>query len=153
MKNYRQILLTLGAILLMVACSSDAQQAIGFRLPDGDVAKGEAAFVRLECHSCHSVAGVQMPEPTADGPVNVELGGSVGHIKTYGDLVTSIINPSHKLISRYPAEEVSRDGESLMQNYNDRLRVAELIDLVAFLQPKYDVIVPDFRYRGYQYGL
>lgn len=151
MKDHKQILSTLGALLVVFGCTPDAQQAVGFRLPDGDVQRGQATFVRLECNSCHSVAGVELPDPIVKGAIDVVLGGTVGHVKTYGDLVTSVINPSHKLINRYPEEQVSENGESLMRNYNETMRVAELIDLVAFLQSKYDVQVPEFYYRGYGY--
>ena len=55
------------------------------------------------------------------------------------ELVTSIINPSHKLTPRQPASFTSEDGVSLMRVVNDELTVSELIDLVAYLQPKYKV--------------
>ena len=69
----------------------------------------------------------------------IPLGGSSGRITTYAELVTSIINPSHKLTPRQPASFTSEDGVSLMRIVNDELTVSELIDLVAYLQPKYKV--------------
>ena len=70
-------------------------------------------------------------------------------VKTYGQLVTSIINPSHKLATGYAKEVVSEGGESNMYIYNQHMTVQELIDIVMFLQPYYDVVVPEFRYPIY----
>ena len=79
----------------------------------------------------------------------VELGGPVTRVKTYGELVTAIINPSHKLAEGYKKEVVSEDGKSKMYVYNSFMTVQELTDLVMFLQPYYDVIPPQFQYRVY----
>ena len=43
----------------------------------------------------------------------VELGGNITKVKSYGELVTSIINPSHDLAKGYAEEVVSEDGESI----------------------------------------
>jgi hypothetical protein len=94
---------------------------------------------------------MELPAPQSPGPVTVVLGGETQTIKTYGELVSSVINPSHKLIRGYPEEEVSQDGKSLMTVYNDRMTVQQLIDLVAFLQSKYEVVVPEYTYYGYRY--
>eukprot|EP00036_Acanthoecidae_sp_10tr_P001320 CAMPEP_0182931124 /NCGR_PEP_ID=MMETSP0105_2-20130417/27482_1 /TAXON_ID=81532 ORGANISM="Acanthoeca-like sp., Strain 10tr" /NCGR_SAMPLE_ID=MMETSP0105_2 /ASSEMBLY_ACC=CAM_ASM_000205 /LENGTH=73 /DNA_ID=CAMNT_0025069511 /DNA_START=1 /DNA_END=219 /DNA_ORIENTATION=- len=64
-------------------------------------------------------------------PKPIPLGGSSGRITTYGELVTSVINPSHKLTRRQPVSMTSVDGESRMRNMNNVLTVQELIDLVA----------------------
>ncbi len=75
--------------------------------------------------------------------MNIALGGEVRRISTYGELVTSVINPSHKLARGYGDENQEDDGESKMTNYNDVLTVSELIDLVAFLQSKYSIRPPE----------
>ncbi len=69
--------------------------------------------------------------------MNVRLGGEVSRIGTYGELVTSIINPSHRLAKGHATEDISDEGKSLMTNYNDVLTVQQLIDLTAFLQSRY----------------
>ena len=74
------------------------------------------------------------------------LGGKVARIKTYGELVTSIINPSHRLAKAYPSDEIQIEGRSRMLNYNDAMTVSELIDLVAFLQPRYEIREYDMTY-------
>jgi hypothetical protein len=44
---------------------------------------------------------------------------------------------------------VSEGGESNMYIYNRYMTVQELVDLVMFLQPHYDVVVPRYDYRIY----
>lgn len=97
------------------------------------------AFVTLQCHACHTVSGVELPEIEAELEQRVHLGGEVDHISTYGELVRSIINPSHKLAERYHSSDVATDGESRMANYNEAMTVQELIDLTAFLQSHYRI--------------
>jgi hypothetical protein len=63
--------------------------------------------------------------------------------------VTAIINPSHKLAKGYPFAEVSNGGKSKMPVYNGFMTVQELIDIVMFLQPHYDVFVPKYEYRAF----
>jgi mono/diheme cytochrome c family protein len=121
----------------------------GFRLPDGDPVEGRKAFLYMQCNQCHTVAGEEFPViQWAEAPY-VELGGKVTRVKTYGQLVTAIINPSHKLADGYAEELVSEDGESKMYMYNDHMTVRELTDLVRFLQPHYDVMTPRYSYRVY----
>ena len=104
----------------------------------------------MQCNQCHTVYGEELPEiPFADPPY-VVLGGPVSRVKTYGQLITGIINPSHELAEGYAAEQVSENGESNMYDYNGYMTVQELIDIVMFLQPHYDVIVPEYRYRDYR---
>lgn len=67
----------------------------------------------------------------------IALGGDTTYVRTYGDLVTSIINPSHRFAAGYSAAETRVDGSSKMRIYNDELTVTELADLVAFLQQHY----------------
>ena len=121
----------------------------GFRLPTGDAEAGRVAFLDLQCHGCHTVEGEEFPEVEGEEAPYIKLGGKVSKIKTYGELVTSIINPSHKLTRRYAAELVSEDGESKMAVYNSYMTIQELIDIVTYLQPKYDIRAPEYHYRVY----
>ena len=61
---------------------------------------------------------------------------------TYADLVTSIINPSHRLSAYYPRAKAEAGGESRMHNYNDVMTVQELVDIVSFLQTEYELTPP-----------
>jgi len=150
MKTRFPLTLLLGFIIALAGCDSEVRMSErGFRLPDGDAQAGREAFVYMHCHQCHTVAGEEFPEIPGSGPPYVALGGKVGKIKTYGQLVTAIINPSHRLSPNYIEEDVSEDGESKMYIYNEHMTVQELADIVIFLQPKYNVIVPQYRFRVY----
>lgn len=141
---------TLVLALAGLAACGDPMSQVGFSLPEGNAERGREAFVYLQCHSCHTIAGTDLPqEPHAPEPPFVELGGEVSQVKTYGQLVTAIINPSHKLAEGYPEEVVSEDGESKMPVYNEVMTVQELIDIVEFLQPQYNVVVPKYSYPMY----
>jgi sulfur-oxidizing protein SoxX len=54
-------------------------------------------------------------------------------------LVTSIINPLHKIAKGYELDSITESGMSKMRNYNDIMTVTELVDLVTYLQPHYKV--------------
>lgn len=132
------------------ACDQDAMMSQrGFRLPDGDPEAGREAFLYMQCHQCHTIEGEQLPGIPGQEPPYVELGGKVTKVKTYGELVTAIINPSHKLATGYAKELVADGDESKMYVYNDHMTVKELTDIVMFLQPHYEVVVPNFRYPVY----
>jgi hypothetical protein len=135
-------LVVAGLLVVVVGCESDPKSARGFRLPDGDVERGKAAFMELQCTSCHTVDGVNLPRQETPPPMSVALGGEVRKIRTYGELVTSIINPSHTLAPGYPQKYVGERGKSRMEDYNQVMTVSQMIDLVAFLQSRYRFVVP-----------
>ena len=109
----------LGVLLLsaLVGCATDPKSGWGFTLPAGDAERGKATFVALQCNACHTVDGVV----------------------TYGDLVTSIINPSHRFALGYQSDEIQEGDVSKMRLYNDEMTVTQLADLVTFLQQHYEV--------------
>ena len=150
MKRTVTLMLALAALAALSGCEADRMSEKGFSLPEGNAMNGREAFVYMHCHECHSVVNEEFPVVAMADPPFVELGGRVTRVKTYGELVTAIINPSHKLAPGYPVEVVSNDGESSkMPVYNGYMTVQELIDIVAFLQPHYDVFVPAYEYRIY----
>ena len=149
MKRSYLKLLAIGLLAGLAGCEADRMSEKGFSLPEGNALNGKDAFVYMHCHECHTVAGEELPALTMAEPPYVELGGRVTRVKTYGQLVTAIINPSHKLAKGYAVDAVSSDGESNMPVYNGYMTVQELIDIVAFLQPHYDVYVPQYEYRIY----
>lgn len=139
----RTTLIILGFILLaVVGCDSGPKSGRGFTLPEGDLAAGKETFQRLNCHACHAVDDIEQLQPLAGEPdVSVALGGEVARIRTYGELVTSIINPSHRFARGYAPEEVQTEGgSSRMTIYNDTMTVTELIDIVAYLQSQYKLL-------------
>ncbi len=127
----------LALVTALAGCTTGPESPKGFSLPKGDAQRGQHMFVRMECTACHTVSGVELPDPDETLNISLMLGGEVRQIKTYADLVTSIINPSHKITTRY-AEKLAKKGEvSKMPIYNDLLTVTDLIDIVAFLEPRY----------------
>lgn len=125
--------------LLSVGCTPSPTSSEGFSLPDGDPQRGELAFAELRCHACHTVKGVEFESLDSEPEATIALGGVTPRVRTYGDLVTSIINPSHRFAIGYPDEKIKTDGQSKMRSYNDEMTVSQLIDLVAFLQSHYEV--------------
>jgi len=136
----RKTIAALPCLMSLAACSPESP--FGFRLPDGDPAAGQAAFVDLRCNACHDVAGV--PVQYLDGIAHVTLGGKTTHLRTYGQLVTSIINPSHKIALGDRQRSALATNESPMSYayLNEVMTVQQLVDLVAFLQPTYEVVAP-----------
>lgn len=150
MKARSLLAIFLVSLVAIVGCDREAMMSSkGFRLPDGDAEAGREAFLYMQCHQCHTIRGEELPKIPGMEPPYVELGGKVTKVRTYGELITSIINPSHKLAKGYPEEMVSEDGQSNMYIYNQHMTVQELVDIVMFLQPYYDVVVPDYRYTVY----
>ena len=148
----KRLLSMIGIVIGLVAlagCEADRMSEKGFSLPQGNALDGQKAFVYLHCYECHFIEGIDLPQVESDTEPFVQLGGKVSQVKTYGDLVTSIINPSHKLAPGYPVDTITEDGQSKMPLYNGYMTVQELIDIVAFLQPEYEVIVPQYHYRVY----
>lgn len=116
--------------VLTIGCGSTSSS---FTLPKGNAEHGAAEFLQFRCYDCHRVQSVDLPPSDDTEHVSVEL-GLVDHPRTYSDLVTGIINPSHKLAKGYTASLISQDGKSRMPVYNDVMTVTQLADLVAFLQ-------------------
>jgi hypothetical protein len=140
-------MLTVAALaVLLSACGlNDPKSARGFRLPDGDAEAGKKALVDLGCHTCHQVEGIEA-EFAGTGAARVRLGGETTVVRSYGELVTSIINPSHRIAIGTDPAQVAPEGQSLMEvaALNDRMTVRQLTDLVAFLQTTYKVVPPPY---------
>lgn len=149
MRTTSILALTVLAVAMLGGCDRDRMSERGFALPEGDPIAGRDTFLYMQCHQCHSIKGETFPELPGLEPPYVELGGPVTRVKSYGELVTAIINPSHKLADGYASEMVSEEGESNMYVYNRYMTVQELTDLVMYLQPHYDVVVPRYDYRIY----
>ncbi|MBA6265816.1 c-type cytochrome [Colwellia sp. Bg11-12] len=139
-------------IFTIVSCDNGPDSPRGFSLPQGDVAKGKAVFLKYECLSCHILEGVQQPDIKNTDNISVKIGRKTTKVKTYAELVTAIINPSHSFSSGYAFKLIQKDGKSLMKNFNDVMTVAELVDLVVFLQPQYELVpYSPTRYQYYGY--
>jgi L-cysteine S-thiosulfotransferase len=128
--------------LFALACDTGRKSASGFRLPDGDVEHGRAVFVDLKCNACHRVEGVDLPAPTVHPEVPVILGGRVPYAKTDGELVTSIINPSYRIVAGYRRDLVAAGERSRMIDTSETITARQMADVVAFLQSRYEVVPP-----------
>lgn len=147
------LVLLASVISLLSGCNVGGEWQSEIHLPAGDAATGEALFASVGCVSCHAVGDAEFEEGAEAGAVRVRLGSTTGRRMSYGQLVTSIVNPSHRLAPQYFSENITREGESLMANYNDALTVTQLTDVVAYLQTHYeDVPRPGFQYPSYEYG-
>lgn len=132
------------ATLLLISvggCATHPDYATQFRFPInwGNIEAGKTAFIELQCNQCHTVNGVELPVYEGDSPLQLELGGEIQYAKTYADLVTSIINPSHVVSEKYlqtlPPDK-RRTARSIMP-FREKMTVQQLIDIVTFLNSRY----------------
>ncbi len=139
------ILMGFALMLLFSNCNT---QSAGFALPEGSVADGKIEFVGLNCNTCHSVADIAW-EGVEGQDEHFKLGGEVSRVKTYGELVTAIINPSHKLARTYRVQQDTSTVQSPMENYNEMMTVQQLVDLVTYLKKQYRLQAPPTEYYLY----
>jgi L-cysteine S-thiosulfotransferase len=140
-------------VLVLGGCARDSHEVEGFTLPAGDIERGKLAFVDLGCRQCHTVAGVELPEYHVPMRFQIELGGHVIKVKRYGELLTSVVNPSHDLAEQFVdtiKSDNKRPAESPMPDFNHTMTIAQLIDIIEFLHSRYSLLVPE--YRGIVYG-
>ena len=147
MRHTHFSLSTLVLVLILTAgCEPAANR--GLVLPEGDAVKGQETFVRLQCNACHRVKDVEMLDNEDGKAYSVTLGGQRN--KDYAELVTSIINPSHRIAGHFRDDGTEITGQSPMANYNDVMTVTELVNLVEFLKEQYKVErIPHHRYSIY----
>ncbi|MEY4642497.1 MAG: hypothetical protein RLZZ227_2491 [Pseudomonadota bacterium] len=137
--------LALIGLTALSACRSYPDYTTDFRFPieRGNIEKGREAFVRLNCPQCHAVAGVDFADYKGTPFLSIPLGGELIFAKTYGDLVTSIINPNHELAEAYvdqlpPARRTSAELSPMYLTLD--MKVTELVDIVAFLNSRYSLL-------------
>lgn len=141
------IFLGLGALFFASGCREEEKlQSAGFRLPGGDPEMGKTTFVEMQCNRCHSVEGVKLPDRDLPALPKIHLGGKIYRVKSYGELVTSVITPQHVISPQYlkmlSDEEKEKDVESPMPIFNNEMTVKQLTDLVEFLHSRYLLIDP-----------
>jgi hypothetical protein len=144
-KSLTTAALALLCVSALSACRTYPDTSNDFRFPvlRGDVQRGQEAFMAMGCQLCHTVDGVELPDNSRLRPVTVNLGGDLMFAKTYGDIVTSIINPSHVISEQYldqlPAAQ-RRAVDSSPMYVNPDMKVTQLIDIVAFLNSRYRLL-------------
>ena len=134
------------------ACGKSPPPVKGFVLPDGDIQRGQEVFASVGCRYCHTIAELDLPPFDHTPVLEIPLGGQVHRVKTYGELLTSIVNPNHTVSPTYRitlTPEERKDAQSPMPEFNDVINVTQLIDLTAFLHSRYELLAP--QYRGYMY--
>jgi len=113
----------------------------GFPIEQGDVERGRQAFIDHQCHACHSIANLRLPPLAGASEPILELGGPVSNVKTYAELMTSVINPNHVVSERYRQRLVLQGtvpaSSPMPMPHIDNMTVRQLIDLVAFLDSRY----------------
>jgi mono/diheme cytochrome c family protein len=115
---------------------------------------GKTAFVELQCANCHSVFGeAEFARPPEYAGLVVPLGGEVRVVKTYGELVTAIIHPSESIRPDVHKQYVDAAGNSIMPDYTGRMTTRQLIDIAAYLQQHYEVVIPQQPTNYYPYGV
>lgn len=129
-----------------MGCQPAPKSAAQIALPKGDVARGRAAFVELQCWVCHQVAGWKgepLPRPTIKPAVPVVLGTETPRYSAVEN-INAIIAPSHKIAQTQWPERTTSGTLSRMGDYGDVMTVRQLADLAAFLESLTpDVVVPD----------
>jgi hypothetical protein len=147
----------LSAALMLSGCGQDKHEltADGFVLPQGNPDRGQQVFLDMGCRQCHVVAGLDLPAYDGVSALEIELGGKRARIKDYGELLTSVINPKHVISEEYQRllnKEEAERGDTAMPDFNSRMTVAQMIDLVQFLHGRYEQLVPEYRGYRYYYG-
>jgi hypothetical protein len=139
------------ALFALTACSGDNTPVRGFVMPEGDVAQGEQVFVDFNCHACHTIPGKEFPEVENEPPFVLALGGEVYRVKNHGELLTAVVNPDQSICMAYRVamRRAGREVEMTPMPYRgEDMTVAELVDLVTFLNAQYTKLQPK-HYTGY----
>jgi hypothetical protein len=125
----------------MAACAPNTALVVHF--PLGNIQRGREAFVALECHACHRIADVEIPAHPSPSSISVVLGGHTPRIETYGDIITAIVNPSHRLARSYRAAAGGDEPSPMAAAFlNDVMTTQQLVDIAAFLRTEYDYVPP-----------
>ncbi len=151
MKNRTRYIVLSFALLgwLLTACTPRQQTGRGFVFPGGDSQRGRLAFVELGCYNCHAVSGVALPAPTKAPERLVILGGEVSNLRSYGDLITSIIHPSQRISGSLAGQTLPDPKVSPMPTVNVVMTVQQMLDLAEFLHPQYRQLLPLYEGPGF----
>ncbi len=159
MANQRSFIVALCSLVFLLglsACEPERTSGKGLVLPEGNVEDGRASFVDLGCIYCHSIPDVDTPGFDGESEPMLLLGGKVRKVKTYGELVTSIVNPEHIISPAYlekvKSSEVEGELSSPMPSFNNEMTVSQLIDLVTFLDSHYEKLLPEYVSHRHGYG-
>jgi hypothetical protein len=125
----------LGDSTLSTAAEPRLPRSWRFTLPAGRASAGEQVFVKMECYSCHTVAGKRFGDTTQNpGGIGPDL--TAAHARLPREyLAESIVNFERYIAHGQPRKRyLAADGTSRMGDYNDLLTIRDLLDLVEFLK-------------------
>ncbi len=105
--------------------------SVVMKIPHGDALAGHQAFLDLRCNACHMVDADDAKRPVASPAVPVVLGG-IQAKQSKAQLVQSILAPSCEIVPGVP--DVSSGSLSRMGDYRSAMTVAQLLDLVEYIQ-------------------
>lgn len=148
---YRRLFTGIAATLFLASAGAQSPED-QLALPEGDFDQGREAFVALGCHQCHTVPGVMLPVWDGNSPVTLSLGANTLSVKTYPQLVTSIVNPNHVVSTRYLSKLGLEEGTevSTLMPSRDDMTVRQLLDIITFLDASYEQGLDDYEaYRNY----
>ncbi len=147
------VIVAIATFAIFNASAPTKNSPTGFRLPEGDAEQGQIAFNQHGCTNCHSIQGLEDTFAASNQRItHVILGGKVTRVKTYANLVTAIINPSHSILNPADPTQVNSDGTSKMPDLTQTMTVAEMTNLVTFLQPQYRTVIGDYTGNYTYYG-
>jgi hypothetical protein len=129
------LLVTLGGVAMASGAEPRVPDGWRFVLPAGKATAGEQVFVKMECYSCHTVAGRRFGDPARNpGGIGPDL--TAAHARLPREyLAESVVNFQRYVAHGQPLKRyLAADGTSRMGNYNDLLTVRDLLDLVEFLK-------------------
>ncbi len=102
-----------------------------FYWPAGDASSGRETFIEYGCASCHRVASDRsLPGPVADR-LAPELDFSPG--TSQSEIAQAILSPSHTIAEGFGEGTPEDMQKSPMTGLSDRLTIAELGDILAYL--------------------
>ncbi|HXJ80805.1 MAG TPA: cytochrome c [Candidatus Methylomirabilis sp.] len=124
----------LGDATLATAAEPRLPRNWRFTLPAGTASVGERVFVKMECYSCHTVAGKRFGDPAQNsGGIGPDL--TATHARLPREYLAESVNFERYIAhGQYKKGYVAADGTSRMGDYNDLLTIRELLDLVEFLK-------------------
>ena len=133
--KYILALFLFSALSLEFGCYSQSDE---FILPRGNAEDGKRSFVALGCNQCHSADDIPWIGVEIEGDVHVKLNGQSKTPKSYNELLTSILNPSHKIEKKHLLQMTTKSWDSKMRNYTEILTVRDLLDIATFLHTEFE---------------
>ena len=139
-------------LAFLSGCEKAQAPVKGFILPPGDATLGKQAFVEIGCPKCHTVVGANIQQPPSE-QFHIELGEDNRRVRHYGDLLTSVVNPDHKVSAAYRVQDESKDEiSSPMPKFASTMTVEQMLNIVEFLHQAYEKSQDEYLGHYYYYG-